>query len=661
MSPLFLLLLSPCLSLLIGLDIDSTAYRLSVIDTSRKTDPSETMKDRVEESTCISFAEEGRRFDDSPARTLPSNNTVCGYFPLFRSTDLQSIENGTVAGERWENRLSETMEIRIAGETWTSEELVGALLEHIREKVEGKYKGKEIEYVAVVPRDWTTEQRDSFLRVAKVARMTVLGLIHRTTAVALTYSQSKTDSDMSQLSLIFHLSRDFLEVSFVSFSMRRVSKQKVIPIITVVSSYVTRALSTRVVDRLISRFLVEKFESTHKIALKGDFLAEQKLFQKASEVRKALLTKDQAVITEELKGKVLKYTVKSSEYKDLLKQLKPSLLSSLEQSILSAQLTKSNVTSLIIAGEDSRNTYTQGLLQELFTTRLPVSLHEETAVARGAGLFAANLSAQCTPKAVWMNDANVLERTVGKPLTDGEVVGIAEKLNKTKADDEEKRTATEARIKLQSSLRAFKALLHDKGYLRVTTEQERTGLVSLVSTTDEWLNAGEGRKGGRTVVAEKNEELQRAFSESHDRLQESKSRPEALKAAFTQLSALNATMVNLNVTKEWLPVEERNEVFKELQAVKEKLEGIQKEQVEKNPWETISLKSSAIRSEVSSVAKSVEKVQKSTKPKPPPPTPPPTPPKEATKAESEAKGKPQTMKPKTDGKKGERKGPKTDL
>lgn len=390
----------------VGLDLDSETYRMAVIESTKKAIPVESEKERVEKSTCISFTTEGRKFDQVPT-TYPSPNTLCHYFPYFRSpsnfTSFPPLPEAWIStAQGYSARIQDSIQ-------WTSEELLSMLFEHIHKSLSDRLKSQSLEFAISIPSYWTRAQRQTISQCAELAGMKVAGIIHRNTATALHYGYSRFDNETAHWAVILAINRDDLEVSVAKFNAttKKTQKAKNVESVEIVGNAWNLDVSGHNIDREIAENIGQSFQRKHETAVLLSPAHIHRLVLLARAAKTVLVKKDtfKATETQFYAGKDLAEVFKYSDLMQVYMNYRESIIKTLTTALERADITKDQVDSLILVGSDSRHTSIQDLLQDYFHPEIPITLLDEASRAYGVAIFASNASESMQIKPVWLADS----------------------------------------------------------------------------------------------------------------------------------------------------------------------------------------------------------------------------------------------------------------
>jgi len=400
-----LLCLTSASAVIVGLDLDSESYRVAVVESTRKAIPVESEKERAERSTCISFTTEGRRFDQVPS-TYPSPNTLCHYFPYFRSpsnfTAFPPLPEAWASTARgYSARIQDSIQ-------WTSEELLSMLFEHIHKSISNRLKGQSLEFAISIPSYWTRTQRQTITQCAELAGMKVLGVIHRNTAAALQYGYTRFDNETAHWAVVLAVNRDDLEVSVAKFNAttKKTVKAKNVESVEIVGNAWNLDVSGHKIDREIAEIIGQSFDKRHKTAVLQSPAHMQKLVLQARAAKTVLVKKDtyQANEAQFFAGKDLAEAFKYADLTRVYMNYRENILKTLSVALEMAEITKEQIDALILVGADSRHTSIQDLVQDYFRPDIPLTLLDEASRAYGVAIFASNASESMQIKPVWLAD-----------------------------------------------------------------------------------------------------------------------------------------------------------------------------------------------------------------------------------------------------------------
>lgn len=401
----FWMLLWPALTAnaaIIGLDLDSSQYRISVFEGKAAAAPTETIRDRMERSTCLSLTSDNRTYDLSP-RTYADylkGDMACGYFAFVRN----QVGSGEVGIETW-TATEDGVGIDLNGHFWRSEELLAMLFDHIGKTLQAKYSSQLLEYAISVPSYWNRAQRRTVLQLASLANMTVVGLIDRPTAAALSYGHNRHSHMATHHALFFNLGRDAVEIAVAKYTNKQSGGSKDQDNIEVLAQASAKGFSSAILDQTLASHFAAEFQKTTNIPVATDKEAMTRLLFRANIIKKSLLTADQAQVTEnKLKdGKDFRYAISTNQLKEVLKAQATVILRALDEALSEANVSIKQISDLIMIGNEAKSGILQQLVQDYLGAKLPMHVQDESVMSRGAAIFATNHTAQFTPHYLWLS------------------------------------------------------------------------------------------------------------------------------------------------------------------------------------------------------------------------------------------------------------------
>lgn len=441
-------------AVLIGLDLDSAQYRLSVFE-GKGAEVTETIRDRVERSTCLELTSENRTFEGLPRgyADFLKGDMACGYFAYVRS----EVGSGEVSLETWK-ATEDGVGLPLNGHFWLSEELLAMLFDHISQTLQSKYPSQALDYALSVPSYWSQAQRRTVLQIADIANMRVVGLVDRVTAAALSYGHSRHSHMRTHFALFFNLGRDAVEVAVAKYADKHGSGSKDKENVTILGKAYTRDFSSAALDRILALHFATEFEKSTHVQVTNDKEAMTRLLFKANTVKKALLTADQvSVIENKLKdGKNFKYVMGIAELKELLKTPALDIVRALDEALAEAKVAIKQISDLVLIGNEAKSSALQGLVQDYLGAKLPTHIQDEGTMAKGAAVFAGNFSAQFPQSGLWLADFSKLPvQTECVSLEHGKFSSVSEVFPaKTRLGSKKELTlAYDSNIRCQLSLR----------------------------------------------------------------------------------------------------------------------------------------------------------------------------------------------------------------
>jgi molecular chaperone DnaK len=304
----------------------------------------------------------GRRFDDPEVQ---------------KSIDLCPYE--IVRGPNEDPR------IKIGGKTFTCPEISGIILREMKRVAEEYLSETVLEAVITVPAYFNDTQRQCTKDAGKIAGLEVLRIINEPTAAALSYGMNRKGDEKIA---VYDLGGGTFDISILEMSDG---------VIEVLATSGNTFLGGEDFDRRIVQHLVEWFEETEGMDLRGDTMALQRL-KDASEKAKCDLSMREMVeinlpfIASDAEGpRHLNYELTREALEALVHDVVEGTLKSVEQCCVDAGVEAKDIDQVVLVGGQTRMPLVQKRVTEYFGKRPHKGVNPDEVVGLGAAVQAAAL------------------------------------------------------------------------------------------------------------------------------------------------------------------------------------------------------------------------------------------------------------------------------
>ena len=255
------------------------------------------------------------------------------------------------------------------------------------------------DWVIAIPPYYGDAQRRAFLVGCEIAGISgVLRLMHENTATALAYGifkdvKKEFTKDKPTNVMFIDMGSSCYTVSIVAFEPGK---------LIVKSCYFDENLGGRDFDDLIANWIAEEFETKYKGKLSGKPMESPKVRLKilaAAEKAKKTLSPEgvrEVAINLEclMDDRDFHCNLKADKYDAMCKPLLARLAKPIEQSLAEAKITSADLDSVEIVGGSTRIGSVKKTLSALLGKSMSTTMNADEAVARGAALQSAILSAR---------------------------------------------------------------------------------------------------------------------------------------------------------------------------------------------------------------------------------------------------------------------------
>nr|QKY59636.1 heat shock 70 kDa protein cognate 4-3-like protein [Neoseiulus barkeri] len=378
----------------IGIDIGTTASSVGVFQGGKVKIIANEQGKRTTPS-CVAFTETGRLIGDAAKDQAIINpeNTVFDVKRLIgRRYDDTAIQADM---KHWSFRVTDdsgrpmiAVEFRGDCKTFCPEEILSMVLVKMRETAEA-YLGQPVrDAVIAVPAYFNDAQRRATKDAGAIAGLNVMRIINEPSAAAIAYGLDKgrVSSEEENNVLIFDLGGGTFDVSIISIANGDFKVKA-----TAGNTHLGGADFDK---RLVAHFVGE-FQRKHRKDLTKDARALRRLSIACERAKRTLSSSQQASIEIDslFDGIDFYSTISRARFDELCFDLFRSTLSSVEQALSDAGMTRSDIHDIVLVGGSTRIPRIQKLLQDFFHGKeLNKSIDPDEAVAYGAAIQAAILN-----------------------------------------------------------------------------------------------------------------------------------------------------------------------------------------------------------------------------------------------------------------------------
>lgn len=383
----------------LGIDFGSQFIKVSCVTPG--SNPLQTVFSKMSERkfpNAIAFAQSGPVFGSQALQrslTRPEQgyswlNMVLGR--KFEDEHVQDVLRHTVVARERDEATGFASLKAEDGAAVPVHYLIALTLRNIVEETEATTSRIVKGVVITVPPYFSQTQRQAILDAARIAEVSVLGLVHDISAAALNYGVFYASKTRGPQNIIFFDSGStHSSAALVTINPNHEENGKSAAFVEVKRVVTDLNLSGLALDRIVAGVLAEKFANSNDGAEIPMGRAYNRLMKEASRVKHVLSGNKEANGTvEDIVGaQTLNADITREEFLEKASHLRSAASSLVERLLKEEGLTSQGFDLLIPVGGNSRVPFVREDLSNVFGERVQSLLNMEESIAHGAGWYAA--------------------------------------------------------------------------------------------------------------------------------------------------------------------------------------------------------------------------------------------------------------------------------
>merc|ERR1712213_161199 len=277
--------------------------------------------------------------------------------------------------------------IKINQKELSAEEISSMILTKMKQTAED-YIGKNVsQAVVTVPAYFNDAQRAATKDAGVIAGLDIIRIINEPTAAAIAYVLDKVSSDEKNV-LVFDLGGGTFDVTLLSVTDG---------VFEVLSTNGDTHLGGEGFDQRVMEYFMKVIKKKTGKDIRQDTRAMQKLRREVEKAKRALSSSHQTRIEIEslIDGEDFSETLTRAKFEELNMDLFKNTLKPVKKVLDDAELTKKDITDVILVGGSTRIPKIRQLVKEYFNGKEPRSgVNPDEAVAEGAAVQACILSGE---------------------------------------------------------------------------------------------------------------------------------------------------------------------------------------------------------------------------------------------------------------------------
>lgn len=294
----------------------------------------------------------------------------------------QAIMNPEGTIQCIKRKMGTDEKIKIRGKEYTPEQISAFILQKIKRDAED-YLGEEIkEAVITVPAFFNDDQRQATRNAGEIAGFEVKRIINEPTAAALAYGLGKEGEHKIA---VYDFGGGTFDITIMEVGDG---------VFEVLSTNGNTMLGGSDMDRALVDYIADRFKETHKIDLREDLKALQRLIEAAEkakiELSSTLQTTIELPFIAEWQGKPihLQEMITRAKFEELIKPIVEKTIEPCEQALKDANLKPEDIDHVVLVGGTTRIPYVRHTVEKIFGKKPERGVDPMECVAFGAAIQA---------------------------------------------------------------------------------------------------------------------------------------------------------------------------------------------------------------------------------------------------------------------------------
>ena len=342
-------------------------------------------------NSCVAVVENGKPViipNENGKRTTPSVVAFAkdGTVLVGDAARNQAIVNSKRTISSIKREMGTDWEIEIDGRRMIPQEISAMILRKLRQDAERYLQEEVTDAVITVPAYFNDIQRQATKDAGRIAGLNVRRIINEPTSAALAYGMNY---GQNQKIMVFDLGGGTFDVSIIEIGDG---------VIEVLATNGDNHLGGDDFDQILVDFLLSEIRSKHKLDLRNDVAALQRIRETAENAKKDLSVNESTTIMlpylAQKNGQTInfEYNLTRAKFNELTRSLVERTAIPVQNALTDAGIAASELSKVLLVGGSTRMPSVQMKVKELIGIEPSKTINPDECVAQGAAIQGETLS-----------------------------------------------------------------------------------------------------------------------------------------------------------------------------------------------------------------------------------------------------------------------------